>query len=172
MDGLEEIKKSSISYLSFSIGEEVFASHVSHVNNIVEVPKITRIPKSPDYLMGVMNLRGQVLPVIDTRMRFGMSPTEITSNTCILVLEVNTEDGVQQVGGMVDSVREVLEIAEDEIIEPPKIGRNGTHEFISGVANRDGSFILILDMDHLFSGADLGMIAERAKQVKEKITSA
>lgn len=170
MDVLEEIKKKSISYLSFKVGNEVFASHVSHVNNIVEVSRITKIPKSPDYLVGVINLRGQVLPVIDTRVRFGMSPTEVTTNTCILVLEIKSDDEILQVGGLVDSVSEVLEIKESEIMSPPKVGLNASNSFIAGVTNVNDSFIMLLDMNQLFEDADLSAVAEQIKQIKEDIT--
>ena len=169
MNGLEAIRKKSISYLSFRIGNEVFASHVSHVNNIVEVTKITKIPNAPDYMMGVINLRGQVLPVVDTRVRLGMNPTEVSTNTCILVLEVESGEGIQQIGGMVDSVKEVLELKEDDILPPPRIGKMTSQTFISGVAHRNDDFILIVDMNELFNGADLVDFAKEVKRVKEEI---
>ena len=98
------------SYLSFKLGEEFFSIPVMKVLEILEVPKITRVPHSPDYLKGVINLRGAVLPVIDTRVKFGMSATNFTINTSILVLTVQHDDDILTVGVLVDSVVEVFEI--------------------------------------------------------------
>jgi purine-binding chemotaxis protein CheW len=151
------------------IGEEAFATHVSSVNNIVEVPRITTIPQSPEYMMGVINLRGQVLPVVDMRVRIGLSAAEISTNTCILVLELESEDGIQQVGGLVDSVKEVLEIDQDEIMAAPRVGKKAQQDFISGIANRDDEFVMILDVYRLLSGSDLDGFVEQVKKIKEKI---
>lgn len=166
MNKLNEIKNRSISYLSFRIGDEEYASHVSHVENIVEVPRITQIPNAPDYLKGVINLRGQVLPVVDTRIRFGMSPAEITPSTCILVLDIETEEGVQKVGGIVDSVHEVLELQEEEIMPPPRIGKLTSHSFITGMAKRKEEFILVVDMNLLFSDGDLRGFTKQLEEIK------
>ena len=107
MNVLKKNKEKSISYLSFKIGDEVFATHVLQVNNMVEKPAITKIPKTPDYLPGVINLRGKVLPAIDTRIRFGMSPVEITNNTFNLALNVQSGNAIVLAGALVDPVREI-----------------------------------------------------------------
>ena len=96
--------------------------------------KITEVPKSPDYMKGVINLRGAVLPVIDTRIKFGMTPTEYTTNTCIVVMEVEMEGDMVQVGALVDSVQAVLELDEAQIQPPPSIGSKYKSEFIYGMA--------------------------------------
>ena len=104
-------RKASInSYLTFQLAGEFFALNVSRVINILEMCKITEVPKMPDYVKGVINLRGEVLPVIDTRLKFGMSEIEITKSTCILVLDVVVNNDSIKIGSLVDTVSEVIEI--------------------------------------------------------------
>ena len=150
----EDLKQIN-SYLSFKLGEEEFAAHVSKVLSIMEMTKITKVPKSPEYMKGAINLRGQVLPVVDTRIKFGMTPTEFTKNTCIIVMEVEMEGEHVQVGTLVDSVQEVLEINEDQIQPPPSIGSKYQSQFIYGMAKIDEKFIMLLDMDKVFSAEEI-----------------
>lgn len=139
------------SYLSFKLSDETFASNVSKVLNILEMTSITKVPKSPSYMKGVINLRGTVLPVIDTRIKFEMTPTDITTNTCILVLDVEVDGEAVKVGALVDSVEEVRELDKKDIQPPPSIGSKYQSEFIYGMAKIDEEFIMLLDMDKLFS---------------------
>lgn len=149
------------SYLSFKLGEEIFAANVSKVLNILEMTKITQVPKSPPCMKGVVNLRGTVLPVVDTRLKFGMSATEFTPNTCILVMEVEVDGEALQVGGLVDSVQEVLEIDLKEILPPPNIGSRYRSEFINGMYKlNDDHFIMLLDMDKVFSSDEALFLRE------------
>jgi purine-binding chemotaxis protein CheW len=152
------------SYLSFKLGDETFAANVSTVLNILEMSKITKVPKAPAYMKGVINLRGAVLPLIDTRLRFGLSATEFTTNTCILVLEISIGEEIFQVGGLVDSVQEVLEIEPDQILPPPTIGIKYQSAFISGMykANQE-QFIIILDMNKVFSVEELLYVNDTAQ---------
>ncbi len=156
------------SYLTFKLGEEEFAAHVSRVLSIMEMVKITKVPKSPDYMQGVINLRGQVLPVVDTRIKFGMTPTEFTANTCIVVMEVNVNGEEVQVGTLVDSVQEVLEITEDQIQPPPSIGSKYKSEFISGMAKVEEKFIMILDMDKVFSAEEMMNVQASTEQGRQQ----
>ena len=162
------------SWLSFKLGVETFASNVSKVLNILEMQKITEVPKTPDYMMGVINLRGMVLPVIDTRMKFGMEPITITASTCILVLDVIVENKSLKVGALVDSVEEVLEIEEKDIQESPTIGTKYRTEFIEGMIHKGDSFIMLLDMDMVFSTDDITEISEtvqNTEKIEEEITA-
>ena len=143
------------SYLSFKLGDEEFAAHVGKVLNILEMTRITEVPKAPNYMKGVINLRGTVLPVIDTRIKFGMTPTEFTANTCIIVLDIQVDGESIQIGALVDSVQAVLEIEKGNIMPPPSIGSKYKSEFIIGVANINEKFIMILDMDAVFSTEDV-----------------
>lgn len=138
-----------ISYLTFSLKEEHFALNVSKVLNILEMQKITKVPKAPEYVLGIINLRGEVLPVIDTNIKLGLEKTQITNNTCILVIESNMAEKVVKFGILVDAVQEVLEIEDKEILPPPSIGDKYKTELITGVVEREEKFIMILDINKL-----------------------
>ncbi|MDY0254525.1 MAG: chemotaxis protein CheW [Tenuifilaceae bacterium] len=154
------------SYLSFKLGDEEFAAHVGKVLNILEMTKITEVPKAPVYMKGVINLRGTVLPVIDTRIKFGMTPTEYTTNTCIIVLDIDVDGENIQVGALVDAVQAVLEIEKGQIMPPPSIGSKYKSEFIEGVANIDEKFIMILDMDAVFSTEDVTDLLTKTEETE------
>ena len=139
------------SYLTFRIGEEEFGANVSKVLNILELQKITEVPKSPDYMKGVINLRGMVLPVIDTRIKLSMSPTEFTDDTCIVVMDLIVKDEIINVGALVDSVVAVREIDDDDLKPSPSIGNSYKFEFITGVAKIEDNFVMILDLIKLFT---------------------
>lgn len=157
------------SYLSFRIGEETFASHVSNVLNIIEMTKVTKVPQAPDYMKGVINLRGSVLPVIDTRMKFGMEEIAYTKDTCIIVLDVKVDNEEIFIGTIVDAVEEVLEIEKNDILPPPKIGSRFKSEFITGMYKKgDEEFIMLLNMELIFSAEDLDL-AKEISQVREKM---
>ncbi len=152
------------SYLTFKLGEEEFAAHVGKVLNILEMTRITEVPKSPDYMKGVINLRGSVLPVIDTRIKFGMTPTEYTPNTCIVVMDIDMDGDSIHVGALVDSVQAVLEIDDAQILPPPSIGHKYRSEFIEGVANINETFIMILNMDEVFSSEEVHNLQDTAAE--------
>ena len=152
------------SYLSFKLGDETFAANVSKVLNILEMTKITKVPKAPDYMKGVINLRGTVLPLVDTRIKFGLTATEFTANTCILVLDIQIGDESLQVGGLVDAVQEVLEIEPHQILPAPNIGSKYHSDFIVGMYKAtEEQFIMILDMDKVFSVEELVQVADSAQ---------
>ncbi len=153
-------KKEINSFLSFKLGEETYAANVSKVLNILEMVKITKVPKAPEYMKGVINLRGTVLPLVDTRIKFGLEETAYTNNTCILVLDIQLEGESVQVGALVDSVQEVLELSDEEILPPPSIGKKYKSEFIEGMAKSDDQFIMVLNMDMIFSTDELIALQE------------
>jgi len=163
-----ELKKISKinSYLTFKIGNEEFGANVNNVLNILELQEITKVPKAPDYMKGIINLRGKVLSVIDTRIKFEMTPTEITDDTCIVVMDLVKEDEVIHIGALVDSVVAVREIDENQINPSPSIGNSYKSEFITGLAKIDESFIMILDLIKLFTGEELNELKEVQKQDK------
>ena len=152
------------SYLSFKLGDETFAANVSKVLNILEMTKITKVPKAPEYMKGVINLRGTVLPLIDTRIKFGLTATEFTANTCILVLDITIENDSLHIGALVDGVSEVLEIEPQQIMPPPNSGSKFHSQFIMGMYKAsEEQFIMILDMDKVFSTDELLEVHETAK---------
>ncbi|MCX7987219.1 MAG: chemotaxis protein CheW [Bacteroidales bacterium] len=160
------------SYLTFKLGEETFAANVSKVLNILEMTKVTKVPKAPPYMKGVINLRGAVLPLVDTRIKFEMTPTEFTPNTCILVLDININGESVHVGALVDSVQEVIELDDAQIMPPPSIGTRYKSEFIEGVAKIGDDFVMILDMDLIFSTDELSLLKESVSEEQEEQSSA
>lgn len=138
-------------YLSFKLSEEVFAINVSKVLNILEMKPITKVPKSPEYMKGVINLRGTVLPVIDMRLKFGMPENKVTIDTSIVVLNIEKEGEEIMLGILVDAVREVLEFRSEEIAPSPTIGTKYNSGFIEGMWRVDENFIMILNIDKVFS---------------------
>lgn len=145
------------SYLTFKLGNETFAANVAHVLHILAIPEITQMPNSPDYVLGVMNLRGQVLPVIDPHPRFKIKPQENTKDSCIIVLEIKNNEEYFQLGSLVDSVHAVLELSEEEILPPPELGAKYNSNYIEGVIQQDDKFILILNVTQVFSELSSGL---------------
>ncbi len=153
-----QVKKTH-SFLLFKIGEESFAANVTKVESILELTKITKIPRTQKYILGVINLRGTILPIVDLKLKFGIEQTEFTSKTCILVLDVQLNDNPVKIGALVDSVLEVLEINETEILPPPSLGTYLHFDFITGMYRVDDSFIMLLDMDSVFSSKELSYMS-------------
>lgn len=157
MENFKDAKMNS--YLTFKIDDEIYAANVSKVLSILELSKITKIPRTPDYIRGVINLRGTVLPIVDLRIKFGLTPTEFTSNTCILVLEITIESTTVKIGALVDSVQEVLELEDNDIMPAPNFGAKFKSEFIDGMYKADNSFIMILNMDMIFTYDELTVMS-------------
>jgi purine-binding chemotaxis protein CheW len=149
-------------YLTFKLDEEIFALDVAKVREILEYSTVTKVPQTPDFMRGVINLRGSVVPVIDLRLKFGMSATEQTVNTCIIVTEVGVEGETVLLGALADSVQEVDEMEPGQIEAAPHIGTRLNTDFIKGMGKQGSNFVMILDIDKVFEGDDLAMIAEAA----------
>jgi len=168
---MEEIKMSVNktneikSYLSFRLSEEIFAANVYKVLNILEMRTITKIPQAPDYMKGVINLRGNVLPVVDLRIKFGLPITEITVDTCIIVLNINLDGGSIMVGALVDAVKEVLELNDEDIEPAPSIGTKYNANFIQGMYRVNENFVMILNIDHVFNTDELINVNETADKL-------
>jgi purine-binding chemotaxis protein CheW len=148
----------TVQYLTFKLDEEVFALDVAKVREILEYDSVTKVPQTPDFMRGVINLRGSVVPVIDLRLKFGMSGTEQTINTCIIVAEVQMEDELVVLGALADSVQEVVEMEPEQIEAAPHIGTRLNTDFIRGMGKLDDRFIMVLDIDRVFSGDEIGMV--------------
>lgn len=142
-------------YLTFNLAEEVFAVDVGRVREILEITNITKVPQTPEFMRGVINLRGSVVPVIDMRLKFGMSETERTVNTCIVVVEVTMDGETTVLGALADSVQEVIDMEPEQIEAAPHIGTQLNTDFIKGMGKHDGRFVMILDIDRIFSSAEL-----------------
>jgi purine-binding chemotaxis protein CheW len=147
-------------YLTFKLQEEVFALDISTVREVLDFTDITRVPRTPDFMRGVINLRGSVVPVVDLRLKFGLPVTEKTVNTCIIIVEVDVDDEMIVLGVLADSVQEVLDLDPGHIEPAPKIGTRLNTEFIKGMGKQKDRFIIILDIDKVFSTNELVQVQE------------
>lgn len=165
------VKESKITetalYLTFKLGEEVFAVDVHQAREVLDLSPITKVPQAADFMRGVINVRGSVVPVVDMRMKFGMSPVENTVDTRVVVMEVLVEGEEIVLGALADSVHEVLELEPSQIEEPPKIGARLRSEFIKGIGKRDDQFIIILDLNRFFSASELALVQEEDEVAPE-----
>ena len=167
---------SSGQFLSFNLDNELFAVDIVKVREVLDCIRITKVPRTPSSMLGVINLRGSVVPVIDMRRKFGMEQAEKTVNTCIVIMEVAMDDDSVVLGALVDSVQEVFELESSQIEPAPKIGTWLKTEFIQGMGKQsDDEFIIILDIDKIFSAEEIEIasnIAERdmtsVRQFEEK----
>jgi purine-binding chemotaxis protein CheW len=145
-------------YLTFKLDDEVFALDIGKVREVLDFTSITKVPRTPEFMRGVINLRGSVVPVVDLRLKFGMSMTEKTVNTCIIITEVTVDNETTVLGALADSVQEVLDLEPGHIEPAPKIGTRLNTEFIRGMGKRDNNFIIILDIDKIFSVSELAVV--------------
>jgi purine-binding chemotaxis protein CheW len=156
VEGINETRQ----YLSFKLEEEEFALDISKVREVLDFTKITRVPQTPDYMQGVINLRGSVVPVVDLNLKFGKKTTNKTVNTRIIIGEVSIEGDNTVLGVLADSVNEVMEL-EPESIEPaPRIGTRLNTDFIKGMGKREEEFVMILDIDKVFSAEELSLVTQ------------
>ena len=133
---------------------------VAKIREILDFTLATKVPGTPDFMRGVVNVRGNVVPVVDMRLKFGLSITEKTVDTCIVVMEIAVEDDKTVLGALVDSVQEVFELEANQVEPPPRIGSRWRTEFIKGIGKRNDELIIILDIDRVFSSTELGVIQE------------
>jgi len=152
--GLSEVTQ----YLTFELEDEVFALDIGKVREVLDFTTVTRVPQTPGFMRGVINLRGNVVPVVDMRLKFGMPMTEKTVNTCVIITEVDVDGETTVLGAMADSVQEVLDLEPGQIEPPPRIGTKLNTDFIKGMGKRDEQFIMILDIDKVFSVEELGAV--------------
>jgi len=148
-------KTEASQFLTFGLGDDVFAIDVVMAKEVLDFAEVTRVPQTPDYMLGVINLRGSVVPVIDMRLKFGMEDREKTRDSCIIVVEVNVDGEAITVGALADSVQEVMDMTESQIEPPPRIGTKLNTEFIKGMGNLGEKFVIILDINKVFSADDL-----------------
>ena len=138
-------------YLAFKLEAEVFALDVAKVREILDFTTVTRVPQTPDFMRGVINLRGSMVPVMDLRLKFGMSATEKTVNTCVIVVEMEVTGEIMILGVLADSVQEVIDLEPEQIKPPPRIGTKLNTEFILGMGKHNETFMMILDIDKVVS---------------------
>lgn len=152
---MEEQTNQIKSYLVFKVGDEEYAVNAGKIQRILEMQPITSIPRAPKYVKGVINLMGQVLPIIDTRIKMDMEPKEYDASTCIVIIEISKGDTMIETGIVVDSVLNVIEVEKDDIRNSPQFGFDTEVNYIAGMIERDNKFIVVLDTDNIFSTAEV-----------------
>ena len=150
------MKNESNAYLTFALSTEKFAIPVELVQEIVEFGQVTKIPKAPEYMLGIINLRGRVLPLLDTKLKLGLPATVRTPKSRVMVLEIQiADDKSMQIGALVDVAREVVEISEKEIVDAPEFKDLKTTAPITGIVNDHGNITMIMDINRVFSATEL-----------------
>jgi len=144
------LKTQTWSYLTFKLGKELFAINVSKVLEILEIQPITKVPQAPAFMRGVINLRGNILPVVDTRLRFSLTAADFTVDTCIVVLSIQNNNEAMLLGAIVDSVQKVIDIPENLIQPSASISSYFKEDYIVGIGKVEEDFIMILDVDKVF----------------------
>jgi purine-binding chemotaxis protein CheW len=145
-------------YLTFSLGDEEYGIGILKVKEIIGMMRITPVPQTPEFVKGVINLRGKVIPVIDLRLRFGMEENGYTERTCIVVVEIDGSGGKLHIGVVVDSVSEVLNIKGADIEDTPNFGTTLNTEYILGMAKTGGGVKILLEIDRVLSGSEMGFL--------------
>ncbi|MCK4625136.1 MAG: purine-binding chemotaxis protein CheW [Phycisphaerae bacterium] len=155
-------------YLTFVLAGEEYGLEILRVREIIGYMDITAVPQTPDYVKGVINLRGQVIPVVDLRTKFGMETAEQTEETCIIVVEISQGDHSISTGIVVDRVSEVLDIASGDIEDPPDFGSRVDTDFILGMGKIGDSVKILLDIDKVLAGDELGEFANADAETDEQ----
>jgi purine-binding chemotaxis protein CheW len=154
--------------MTFKLGDELFAIDVAQVREVLEVSRITRVPAAPEYMRGVVNVRGQATPVVDLRLRFGLPTATDTVHTRIIVMELELNGEATVLGGIADSVHEVIELDPANINPAPRIATRWRSEFIQGMGRRGEDFIIILDVNAVFSSQEAALVKQLGGPVPEE----
>ncbi|GHG63394.1 chemotaxis protein CheW [Alishewanella longhuensis] len=165
-------------YLTFQLGQEMFAVGILHIREIIEYGNLTTVPLMPDFVSGVINLRGSVVPVIDLSIRFSRGQSQLSRRTCIVILEVDSAvscaadsgsevSALQEVGIIVDAVSEVLEIAPKDIEPAPTFGTRLRAEFIAGMGKVDGAFVILLNVQKALNVEEMAKLASVVEPLEQ-----
>ena len=157
-------------FLTYKLGDETFALDITKVREVLDFTTVTKVPRTPEFMRGVINLRGSVVPVVDLRLKFGMTRTENSVNTCIIITEVTVDGDTTILGCLADSVQEVLDLDEEHIAPAPKIGTKLRTEFIRGMGKQGDRFIIILDIDKVFSADELALVHDPQAETSRAAT--
>jgi purine-binding chemotaxis protein CheW len=149
-------------YLTFTMADEEYGIGILKIKEIIGMMAITTVPQTPEFVKGVINLRGKVIPVIDLRLRFGMEYLDYTERTCIIVVEIEGSSGTVQIGIVVDSVSEVLNIKADEIEDTPAFGTKLNTDYILGMAKMEGGVKILLNIDRVLSAEEVNVLEKAA----------
>ena len=149
-------------YLTFTLAEEEYGIGILKIKEIIGMMPITSVPQTPEFVKGVINLRGKVIPVIDLRLRFGMGEIDYTERTCIIVVEIDSQAGTVLIGIVVDSVSEVLNVKGDDIADTPTFGTKLNTEYILGMAKMEGGVKILLDINQVLSSEEISALEKAA----------
>lgn len=151
-------QETAAQYITFKLGDEIFAINVAQVREVLDLTLITRVPTAPEYMRGVVNVRGAAVPVVDLRRKFGLPAAQDTVHSRIVVLELLLDGETCVVGGIADSVHEVIELEPSQVNPPPSIAMRWRSEFIQGMGKRGEQFIILLDINAVFSSDDVALV--------------
>lgn len=155
-------------YLTFVLSGDVYAINIQRIKEIIQYGQLTEVPRMPEFIRGVINLRGAVVPVIDLSARFGKAATVVGRRNCIIIIEVEVDEKTHSLGVMVDAVNAVLEIPSSEIEPAPAFGANIKADFIAGMGKIDGKFVIILNIQHVLSMSDMSaLIAQQSNSMTD-----
>lgn len=164
---IDLIKENSNSFLTFYVGEELYASHVANILSILEVPRLTKVPECPDFITGVMNYREAVLPVVDMRIKFGMLPTKKTNSTCVLAIDIENHKEIIKTGVLVDAVGEVTQLDASKIMPVPAIDDFRNSDFIYGMVDNGDQLIMLLDINLILTKKEIRQVNKQLKTINE-----
>jgi|SRR6056297_734924 len=142
-------------YLTFRLGDEIFALGIFEVREVLEYRPVTRVPRTPPFMEGVINLRGAVVPVVDLHMKFGTGRTEKTVDTCIVITELEFDGETMHLGALADSVEEVFAMSDADVEPAPRMGTHLDVDFIKGMGKKGDDFVIILDVNRVFSPEEM-----------------
>ncbi|MFD2112106.1 chemotaxis protein CheW [Thiorhodococcus fuscus] len=160
------LDQGSLQILTFMLDGEIYGTDIAQIQEVLEYRRVTPVPRTPDFMLGVINLRGNVVPVVDLRRQFEMQLTEPTVDTCIVIVDVMVDGEMTALGILADAVKEVIELGADMIKPPPRIGSRIDTRFISGMGKQDEEFIVILNLARVFSKEELGDLVDSARETR------
>jgi purine-binding chemotaxis protein CheW len=161
-----EVQEKSKQYLTFKLDDEQYGLDVLHVREVLELPRITKVPRMPPYMKGVINIRGSVVPVVDLRLKLGLAEAERTVHTRVVIIEISSGHETIAMGIQVDSVQEVVDISQSDISPAPQIGAQIDAAYINGIAKIETGFTIIINIGKVFDAQDLGMTGLEADGVE------
>lgn len=166
-DATVAAKEEAGQYLTFEVAQEGYAIDILEVREIIEMGRMTRVPMTPEHIRGVINLRGNVVPVVDLSARLGKTVSKLTKRSCIVLVEVTIGDDKQSLGMLVDEVKEILEIAPTDLQPPPSFGTDIRTDFIQAMGRVADEFMIMLDVNHVLSVDELSQLDEFTQQVSQ-----
>jgi purine-binding chemotaxis protein CheW len=161
----------AVQYLTFFAGDERFALDILEVKELIEVSNMTRVPMTPEFIRGVINLRGSVVPVVDLASRLGRTRSDLTKRSCIVLVEIELDEAHQTIGMLVDEVNEILQIPQDHIQPPPNFGTDIRTDFIQAMGEVEGEFLILLNISHVLSVEELSALNDIGAMAQQRSDS-